>query len=206
MTAVRRRHDKWAKWEVLPAERIAIVETMDAHEAITDASSPLQMYGRRLMWCAGCAEEHEDSMTTTETETLFRKVGRRYIPAYSLSEWSYDKGTLMKAGSFLPCARLQRRRAQVRHEVTPDTAGWWLLRRWQRACHDRGYPQGQPAHDRKREAVDEKQQAAIKQANAILEAAGIWSGRGWTTAQAYDVAQADIDAVTQWANQPKDTK
>ena len=44
MTAVRRRHDKWAKWEVLPAERVAIVDAMDAHEAITDASSPLQMY------------------------------------------------------------------------------------------------------------------------------------------------------------------
>ena len=44
MTAVRKRHDKWAKWEVLPAERSAIVEAMDAHEAITDASSPLQMH------------------------------------------------------------------------------------------------------------------------------------------------------------------
>ena len=43
MTAVRKRHDKWAKWEVLPAERTAIVEALDAHEAITDASSPLQM-------------------------------------------------------------------------------------------------------------------------------------------------------------------
>lgn len=44
MTAVRKRHDKWAKWDVLPAERTAIVEALDAHEAITDASSPLQMY------------------------------------------------------------------------------------------------------------------------------------------------------------------
>lgn len=44
MTAVRKRHEKWAKWEVLPAERAAIVEALDAHEAITDASSPLQMY------------------------------------------------------------------------------------------------------------------------------------------------------------------
>ena len=43
MAAISRRHDKWAKWEVLPAERTAIVEALDAHEAITDASSPLQM-------------------------------------------------------------------------------------------------------------------------------------------------------------------
>lgn len=43
MAAIRRRHDKWAKWEVLPAEKAVIAESMDAHEAITDASSPLQM-------------------------------------------------------------------------------------------------------------------------------------------------------------------
>ena len=44
MTSVRKRQERWNKWEVLPAERAAIVEALDAHEAITDASSPLQMY------------------------------------------------------------------------------------------------------------------------------------------------------------------
>ena len=43
MTSVRKRQERWNKWEVLPAERSAIVEALDAHEAITDASSPLQM-------------------------------------------------------------------------------------------------------------------------------------------------------------------
>lgn len=44
MTSVRKRQERWNKWEVLPAERAAIVEALDAHEAITDASSPLQMH------------------------------------------------------------------------------------------------------------------------------------------------------------------
>ena len=44
MTSVRKRQERWNKWDVLPAERSAIVEALDAHEAITDASSPLQMY------------------------------------------------------------------------------------------------------------------------------------------------------------------
>ena len=43
MTAVRKRQERWDKWGVLPAERTAIVDALDAHEAITDASSPLQM-------------------------------------------------------------------------------------------------------------------------------------------------------------------
>lgn len=44
MTAMRNRHTRWGKWEMLVAEREAITEALDAHEAITDASSPLQMY------------------------------------------------------------------------------------------------------------------------------------------------------------------
>ena len=43
MHALRARHERWAKWDMLPAERAAIAQAMDAHEAITDASSPLQM-------------------------------------------------------------------------------------------------------------------------------------------------------------------
>ena len=43
MHALRARHERWAKWDMLPAERAAIAHAMDAHEAITDASSPLQM-------------------------------------------------------------------------------------------------------------------------------------------------------------------
>ena len=43
MKALRARHERWAKWDMLPAERTAITQTINAHEAITDASSPLQM-------------------------------------------------------------------------------------------------------------------------------------------------------------------
>lgn len=43
MTALRARHERWNKWDMLPAEKAVIAESMDAHEAITDASSPLQM-------------------------------------------------------------------------------------------------------------------------------------------------------------------
>jgi len=43
MSAVRARHCRWGKWDMLPTERAVIAEAMDAHEAITDASSPLQM-------------------------------------------------------------------------------------------------------------------------------------------------------------------
>ena len=43
MTALRKRQERWGKWDVLPAERGAVQYALDANEAIVDASSPLQM-------------------------------------------------------------------------------------------------------------------------------------------------------------------
>lgn len=43
MKALRSRYDRWAKWDMLTAEKALIVECLDAHETITDASSVLQM-------------------------------------------------------------------------------------------------------------------------------------------------------------------
>lgn len=144
-------------------------------------------------------------MTTTDTEPLYRKVGRKYVPAYSLADWNYDKD-LMKAGSFRLVHAYSDGGRRYAYDVTPDTAGWvaaatLALHAMTEAIHKANQhtiASGTP--------WTKKQQAAIAQANAILEAAGIWSGRGWTTAAAHDVAQAGIDAVRQWANQPKDTK
>ena len=43
MKALKARNERWKKWDMLSTERAAIADAMDAHEAITDASSPLQM-------------------------------------------------------------------------------------------------------------------------------------------------------------------
>lgn len=43
MQKVQNRYERWGKWDMLPAERVVVIEALDAHEAITDASSPLQM-------------------------------------------------------------------------------------------------------------------------------------------------------------------
>ena len=47
MTALSKRHERWGKWDMLLAERDAVLYALDANEAIVDASSPLQM--RRAM-------------------------------------------------------------------------------------------------------------------------------------------------------------
>ncbi len=144
-------------------------------------------------------------MTITETETLYRKEGRRYIPTYSLAAWNYDSD-LMPVGSFRLVHAYSDGGRRYAYEVTPDTAGWvaaatLAVHAMTEAIHkanQRTIASGTP--------WTKKQQAAIAQANSILEAAGIWSGRGWTTAQAYDVAQAGVDAVKRWVNQPDNAR
>ena len=144
-------------------------------------------------------------MTTTDTEPLYRKVGRKYVPAYSLADWSYDKD-LMPVGSFRLVHAYSHGGRRYAYNVTPDTAAWvaaatLAVHAMTEAIHKANQftvPSPKP--------WTKKQLAAIAQANAILEAAGIWSGRGWTTAQAYDVAQAGVDAVTKWVNQPDNAR
>lgn len=43
MTALRKRHDTWGKWDMLAVERAAIAQALESAEAVADASSPLQM-------------------------------------------------------------------------------------------------------------------------------------------------------------------
>ncbi len=43
MTALRKRHDTWGKWDMLAGEKSVIAQALEAAEAVADASSPLQM-------------------------------------------------------------------------------------------------------------------------------------------------------------------
>lgn len=43
MTALRNRHTRWGKWDMLETERTEISHALSAAEVIADASSPLQM-------------------------------------------------------------------------------------------------------------------------------------------------------------------
>ena len=43
MTAIRKRQERWGKWDVLDAEQDSVLDALHANEAIVDASSPLQM-------------------------------------------------------------------------------------------------------------------------------------------------------------------
>ena len=142
-------------------------------------------------------------MTTTDTEPLYRKVGRRYIPAYSLSEWSYDKD-LMKAGSFRLVHAYSDGGRRYAYEVTPDTAGWVAAATL--AVHAMT------------EAIHKANQHTIASGKPWTKSSRPLSRRpipswkpcrNWKGAvddSAYDVVQAGIDAVTGQTLPNRDTK
>lgn len=140
-------------------------------------------------------------MKITETEPLYRKEGRRYIPTYSLAAWNYD-GDMMPVGSFRLVHAYSDGGRRYAYNVTPDTAGWVAAATLALHAMTEAIYKANQLTIAGGTPWTKKQQAAIAQSNAILEAAGIWSGRGWTTAAAHDVAKAGIDAVTQWASKP----
>lgn len=59
MNALRKRQERWGKWDILPAERAAVIEALCANEPIVDASSPLQM--RRALKVVACALQMKKS-------------------------------------------------------------------------------------------------------------------------------------------------
>lgn len=140
-------------------------------------------------------------MTITETEPLYRKEGRRYIPTYSLATWNYE-GDMMPVGSFRLVHAYSDGGRRYAYNVTPDTAAWVAAATLAVHAMTEAIYKANQHTIASGTPWTKKQQAAIAQANAILEAAGIWSRRGWTTAAAHDVAQAGVDAVKQWASQP----
>lgn len=145
--------------------------------------------------------------TVTKTETLYRKVGRRYVPAYSEgSSWDYDKD-VMTAGTFRLTHAFSDGGRRYEYDVTPDTAGWAAAAlQAKHAMIDalrQAATQHRPATSKL--LLTKKQQQAVAQARAILNDAGVLSNM-WESASPESIADAAIAAVLQHAKAPDATK
>lgn len=128
-------------------------------------------------------------------ETLYRKKGRKYVPAFhSQDSWSYDRD-LMPVNTFRLTYAYPDGGRRYEYEVKPDTAGFVA------AAMLAGKAMGDALHEASRMnyAVSNhyttKQQKAVKQAREILEAAGLLSSCYWQSKTADEIARAGIEAV-----------
>ncbi len=145
-------------------------------------------------------------MTSRPTDPLYKKHGRRYVPAYSVADWDYDKDH-MTVGTFrLTYAHTDGGR-RYEHDVTPDTAGWAAAALQAKHAMVDALRQAATQHRPATSKVllTKKQQQAAAQARAILNDAGVLSSM-WESASPEAIADAAIAAVLQHAKAPDATK
>lgn len=145
-------------------------------------------------------------MTTRPTDPLYKKQGRRYVPAYSIADWDYDKDR-MAVGTFRLTYAYQDGGRRYEYDVTPDTAGWaaaaLLAKHAIVEAMRHAATRHRPATSKL--LLTKKQQQAVAQARAILNEAGVLSSM-WESASPEAVADAAIAAVLQHAKAPDATK
>jgi hypothetical protein len=132
-------------------------------------------------------------------ETLYKKVGRKYIPVGTANRLHDYYDDFLKAGQWRMeyCPRDGRGRFWYR--VSPDCASWSAA--------------AMLAEDAMIEAINKagtaklhggsipltkKQQDAVAKATEILKEVGLLRPLWWEHSSAYDIAQAGIDAVKEW--------
>ena len=145
-------------------------------------------------------------MTTRPTAPLYKKQGRRYVPAYSVAEWDYDKDR-MAVGTFRLTYAYADGGRRYEHDVTPDTAGWAAAALQAKHAMVDALRQAATQHRPATSKVllTKKQQQAVAQARAILNEAGVLSSM-WESASPESIADAAVAAVLQHAKAPDATK
>ena len=134
------------------------------------------------------------------TDTLYRKVGRRYKPAFS--ERSAYESDLMTVGTFRLTHAYAEGGRRYHYDVTPDTAaieaafmlaGHAMREAMLEASRYRYGNSGE-------QTMTKRQQEAVKQARQILEWAGLLSPF-WTQRTIDEIVEIGIAAVR--ANNPQ---
>lgn len=145
-------------------------------------------------------------MTTRPTAPLYKKKGRRYVPAYSAADWDYDKDR-MAVGTFRLTYAYADGGRRYEHDVTPDTAGWAAAALQAKHAMVDALRQAATQHRPATSKVllTKKQHQAVAQARAILNDAGVLSSM-WESASPESIADAAIAAVLQHAKAPDATK
>ena len=144
-------------------------------------------------------------MTTQPAEPLYKKQGRRYVPAYSVTDWSFDRDA-MRVGTFRLTYAYQDGGRRYEYDVTPDTAGWAAAALL--AKHAMVEAMRDAALKHKPASVvplTKKKQCAVAQARAILQEAGVLSSM-WEGVSPEAIADAAIATVLRHAKAPDAAK
>jgi hypothetical protein len=132
------------------------------------------------------------------SEILYRKVGRKYVPDYSVQS-AYDKD-FMKVGTWRMVYAYDEGGRRYEYDVKPDTASFsaaCMLARhaMEQAIHEaaKARPQLGTAT-----AYTKKQLKVIEDCRQRMAEAGILMPLHWQHSTAYEISQAAIEAIKNW--------
>jgi hypothetical protein len=125
------------------------------------------------------------------TEILYRKVGRKYVPARQTFD---DYAPMIPVGSFVLTYAYTEGGRSYTYDVKPDTAGFVAAAKIAQHAMEEAIREKckyKPEHVK----WTKKQQAIMEDFQKQMQAAGGNIPTWWTSASGYEIAQAGIDAV-----------
>ena len=130
-----------------------------------------------------------------ETEILYEKIGRRYVPKWDV--WN-DPKDLMKPGQFRLTYAYGDGGYRYEYDVTPSTAAWVAASMLAQHAIEEAIREAAPAKPSEPRVYTKKQQEIIKRYRAEMAAAGGNLPEWWAITSPRDIAKAAIEAVKNW--------
>lgn len=129
-------------------------------------------------------------MTEHDTDTLYRKEGRRYKPAFSIRRWDFD-GDAMKPGTFRLTHAYESGGRRYEYDVTPDTAAVVAaLSQFRLAVEAEINSMASARPGPQTVPYTKKQQAVLERFRAEMEAVGGMLPTWWQHSSAHEISEA----------------
>lgn len=137
-------------------------------------------------------------------EILYRKVGRRYEPAYNVRDaWGKD---LMPVGTWRMTYAYAEGGRRYEYGVTPDTASFEAACMLAREAMEHAVSEAVKSRPQLGNSCYTKRQlAAIEACRQRLAEVGVAMPTWWQNSSAHEISQAALDAVRSWRPAPETT-
>lgn len=131
-----------------------------------------------------------------ETTVLYEKVGRRYKPYQIL--WT-DSRDMMKPGQFRLTYAYASGSYSYQYDITPATAAWAAAAMMARQTMVEAMQDAAASKPYEPREYTKKQQEIIKRFRKEMAAAGGNFPSWWAISSPYEIADAAIKALEEWA-------
>lgn len=132
-------------------------------------------------------------ITVLDSETLYVKRGRKYVPVYSRRDGWNDSSDLMRVGTCRLTYAYGDGARRYEYDVTPDTAGFVA------ACTIARHAMEQAITEAAKMKPHEKLRPYTKRERELIAQfqrdMGMVYPQWWAEGSAYDISRAAIDAV-----------